>query len=135
MKYCSKCGKELMDEAVICVNCGCAVAPNATTGSRHSANYPKIVEYEESLKSPFVLSVIGVVLCLGIGIIFAIISLCMLKKVTVPQLENLTVEDQAALMKAQSKHKKIGTMSAITFLMFAIAFALGMIIGAIVAVS
>lgn len=25
MKYCSKCGKELFDEAVVCVNCGCAV--------------------------------------------------------------------------------------------------------------
>ena len=27
MKYCQKCGKELLDEAVICPNCGCAVAP------------------------------------------------------------------------------------------------------------
>ncbi len=25
MKYCSKCGKEIMDEAVICVHCGCQV--------------------------------------------------------------------------------------------------------------
>ncbi len=25
MKYCSKCGKELFDEAVICPNCGCVV--------------------------------------------------------------------------------------------------------------
>ena len=25
MKYCSKCGTELVDEAVICPNCGCAV--------------------------------------------------------------------------------------------------------------
>lgn len=25
MKYCSHCGKEIMDEAVVCVNCGCAV--------------------------------------------------------------------------------------------------------------
>ena len=24
MKYCSKCGKELLDEAVICPQCGCA---------------------------------------------------------------------------------------------------------------
>lgn len=24
MKYCSKCGKEIMDEAVVCPNCGCA---------------------------------------------------------------------------------------------------------------
>lgn len=25
MKFCSKCGKELVDEAVICPHCGCAV--------------------------------------------------------------------------------------------------------------
>ena len=25
MKYCSKCGAEMMDEAVFCVKCGCAV--------------------------------------------------------------------------------------------------------------
>lgn len=25
MKYCSKCGAELVDEAVVCTNCGCAV--------------------------------------------------------------------------------------------------------------
>ena len=25
MKYCSKCGKEIMDDAVICTGCGCAV--------------------------------------------------------------------------------------------------------------
>ena len=24
MKYCSKCGKELVDEAVVCPGCGCA---------------------------------------------------------------------------------------------------------------
>ena len=29
MKFCSKCGKELFDEAVICTNCGCSVAPRA----------------------------------------------------------------------------------------------------------
>ncbi len=26
MKFCSKCGKEIMDDAVICVHCGCATA-------------------------------------------------------------------------------------------------------------
>ena len=25
MKFCVKCGKELVDEAVVCTNCGCAV--------------------------------------------------------------------------------------------------------------
>ena len=25
MKYCSKCGSEILDEAVVCVKCGCAI--------------------------------------------------------------------------------------------------------------
>lgn len=29
MKYCQKCGKEIMDEAVICISCGCSVLPAA----------------------------------------------------------------------------------------------------------
>ncbi len=29
MKFCSKCGKEILDEAIVCPNCGCAVVnPN-----------------------------------------------------------------------------------------------------------
>lgn len=30
MKYCEKCGTELLDEAVICVGCGCEVVPKNT---------------------------------------------------------------------------------------------------------
>ena len=26
MKFCSKCGREIVDEAVVCPHCGCAVA-------------------------------------------------------------------------------------------------------------
>jgi hypothetical protein len=28
MKYCSRCGKELADDAVFCYDCGCACDPN-----------------------------------------------------------------------------------------------------------
>ncbi len=27
MKYCSKCGTQLIDEAIVCTGCGCAVGP------------------------------------------------------------------------------------------------------------
>ena len=27
MKFCSHCGKEVHEEAVVCINCGCAIAP------------------------------------------------------------------------------------------------------------
>ena len=36
MKYCKKCGKELRDEAVICVGCGCSVSETSSS-NRHSA--------------------------------------------------------------------------------------------------
>ena len=26
MKFCSKCGKEIVDEAVVCPSCGCSVS-------------------------------------------------------------------------------------------------------------
>ena len=29
MKFCSKCGKKVMEEAVVCPHCGCAIARNA----------------------------------------------------------------------------------------------------------
>lgn len=28
MKYCQKCGKEIVDEAVVCTGCGCSVEVN-----------------------------------------------------------------------------------------------------------
>ena len=37
--FCSKCGKEIMDEAVVCPNCGCAVADIA---SRKQAEEDKV---------------------------------------------------------------------------------------------
>ena len=33
MKFCQKCGKEIMDEAVICPGCGCAIS-NATSAKK-----------------------------------------------------------------------------------------------------
>ena len=33
MKYCSKCGKEIMDKAVICPGCGCAQENNVPGNS------------------------------------------------------------------------------------------------------
>ena len=31
MKFCTKCGHELVDEAVVCTNCGCAVVNEVKT--------------------------------------------------------------------------------------------------------
>ena len=33
MKFCSKCGKEILEEAVVCPNCGCAVSNNVASAN------------------------------------------------------------------------------------------------------
>ena len=42
MRFCSKCGKEIMDEAVICPGCGCSVAQEKKD-VRNGETIPKLV--------------------------------------------------------------------------------------------
>jgi len=39
MKYCVKCGKELMDEAVFCPGCGCAVETTQPVQKQSSSTF------------------------------------------------------------------------------------------------
>ena len=42
--FCSKCGKEIFDEAVICPSCGC-VTGNYTHGNCYSNDYAAISDF------------------------------------------------------------------------------------------
>lgn len=41
MKFCQKCGKELMDEAVMCPACGCAVGDGQPKNQTSEVSEPK----------------------------------------------------------------------------------------------
>ena len=60
--FCKNCGKEIDDKASICLNCGVAVPKNFISGSSLNGN-PK--------------TLLGVVLCLTLGLLGLIIGLCM----------------------------------------------------------
>ena len=45
MKYCSKCGKEHFDEAVICVGCGCLFEKNSNTSVRPMKWYKFLIYF------------------------------------------------------------------------------------------
>ncbi len=62
--YCSKCGKELLDEAVICPNCGCP-----------TQNYKNAVEDKTSIW----LCLLSVVIPVA-GVVLGIVYLCGGKK-------------------------------------------------------
>jgi len=82
MKFCAKCGKEIHDEAVICVHCGCAVASSSKTSGSGKSTDGKFLSFVNDSKSIFVLGIVSLLLSLGIGIIFQIINLVKLKKYT-----------------------------------------------------
>ncbi len=50
MKFCSKCGKEIMEEAVICPNCGCSVSTPTTT--------PNVTDHDEISVGLVILSIL-----------------------------------------------------------------------------
>ena len=80
MKYCTKCGNELLDEAVICPKCGClvegALQPNTTSEEVAS------VENKQTLKkAAFVLNIITIIIL----VISAIVIL--LTGITAKELE------------------------------------------------
>ena len=66
--YCRKCGHEIHDEAVVCVNCGCAVEENS---------YHAKPEHNTSK------TVVGVLFALLLGLIGLIIGICMYPEETV----------------------------------------------------
>ena len=71
MKYCTKCGKELFDEAVICVGCGCPVSYSTTQfmSPAPPREYPNIANM--AMLFAFLIPVLG--------LIFGIIGSCKYK--------------------------------------------------------
>ena len=43
MKFCSKCGKEIHEDAAICVHCGCAVAEAKPEVKQDNNNLPRFL--------------------------------------------------------------------------------------------
>lgn len=75
MKYCTKCGAQLFDEAVICVRCGCPTAPIQTAQDMSSVQGGSSI----SKTIAFVLMIISTVVS---GFLF-IISLAWMIPLTV----------------------------------------------------
>ena len=53
MKFCTKCGKQIMDQAIVCPGCGCLVEKNSTVFAP-SAN-------ESKTQASLILGIVGIV--------------------------------------------------------------------------
>lgn len=70
MKYCSKCGAELLDEAIICPKCGCE-----TDSSKALKQQNDIEASEKKAKTFGILSLVFGALGGWLGLVFGIICI------------------------------------------------------------
>lgn len=111
--FCSKCGNEIADEALICPKCGCATANyqrQTITNSAYSEDYVAIKEFEEKAKSIRAVGIVALVLFLGIGIIFSFAVWLKAKGIRIPKITT-TNPNEIAIFEASKRKVK----SALTF--------------------
>lgn len=63
MKFCDKCGKEIMDQAVVCPNCGCAV--------KKEKEVTKLPSYDDCVNGAMTTNIIAIVVLL-VGVVCAL---------------------------------------------------------------
>lgn len=103
--FCSKCGKEIMDEAVICPNCGCATGNYKSNGNDCSKDYNVIQDFLRKATTISTLGIFAAILCFGIGIIFTIIIHIQAKNIVVPEISTTNLKELADFELAKRRLK------------------------------
>lgn len=118
MSYCKNCGTNI-GESKFCSNCGQAAAETVQptiTKNGFSEYYPKLCEYSSNATKIFVFGILSLIFCMGIGIIFEIISIVISVKINKPfeHGDKLTNPVEIAMYNtARSRHKAGAIMSSI----------------------
>ena len=127
--FCKNCGSDV-GENKFCANCGTAVAdtnPSIATPSGYSSYYPQICEYERKATSIFVFGILSLVFCMGIGLIFEIVSIIISSKMKQfrPLLEkDLPITNPIEIDKLNNAKKKHKTGAILTRVAYGITITL-----------
>lgn len=127
MKFCSKCGKELFDEAVVCPNCGCAT--EALKKEAGVSIAPQLRAYQDKVNAYFVRSIFALILAMGIGFIFMIINLVKKGSIEGTVLHPTIPSEIAEYESAKRKYRAGAVMTGISLMILGIAIFAGMMIG------
>ena len=73
MKFCEKCGKEIMDEAVLCPGCGCAIQVDEGTNSSKELN--EVENQKRKMKNKKIVIIVSTVICVVVALVFASIPI------------------------------------------------------------
>ncbi len=125
LMFCSKCGKEIMDEAVVCPNCGCATNNYTPKANDYSNDYIAISEFSRKANTIKTLGILAGVLCLGIGIIFSIIIWIQTSSIVVPGITTKNPKEIADFELAKKRIELGKKLAGIPLIAIGICFFIG----------
>ena len=73
MKFCEKCGKEIMDEAVLCPGCGCPVQSDEGINLNKELDEFEIQRRKKKTKRTII--IVSAVICVAVALFFASIPI------------------------------------------------------------
>ena len=110
--FCSKCGKEIMNEAVICPHCGCPTSnylpqqPVKQAVETCSDDHLAIRRFAQETLTLRNLGIVAAILMFGIGIIFSIIIWVKNSRLTEPKI---TTTNPAEVMEFENAKRHRNT--------------------------
>ena len=136
MKFCSKCGKELMDEAVVCPSCGCP--EDSYIAKSYSEDYYAIRTYAEQARSLRTLGIFAAIFSYFftlIGIILAIIGWIKAKMLVEPEVKTQNPNEIAEFECAKKMRKTASILLMIPVIVVGVAMLLALVVLLLICVN
>lgn len=110
--FCSKCGKEIDDAAMICPSCGCATSnftqAQSAPKASNSSDYLVISRFHSQAKTIRNLGIAAAILMFGIGFIISfIISFIIWGKYKAIEIPTINTTDQKELALFEDAKRKL----------------------------
>ena len=116
MRSCPNCGREIADEADVCIHCGCDVE------KKQKENYLEVRKFVSHANTTLVFGILAAVCCLGIGIVFSIVVWIMDRAVVAPQSPSLPSHEQGMAYAATRKIELAKCLAVLPLIALAICF-------------
>ena len=97
-----------MDDAVICIGCGCQAGNYTQYTNGCSDDYIAIQEFVRKAKNIRTLGILAAIFCFGIGFIFTIIIWVQLKTVVAPEISTTNPRELVEFENAK-RYLKVGS--------------------------